>query len=183
MQTEHRMAGARAIRGVQRFRERPRWSTVLTRLTAAFVGLWAASALWSGYRAVVQVFRLELAPPGGVVRVGSALRADVVTSGRARATVRLELVQGTRAETLGTLVVRGNRDGALDPRPRRATLAVTLDPATAGRLAAGPAVLRAVATGTSQWLRTPPPTVREVPVILEREAGPAGDRGAPRDGR
>jgi hypothetical protein len=163
------MAGARVISGVQRLQERPRWSAVLTRLTVAFVALWAASALWSGYRAVVQIFRLELAPAGGAIRGGSRLRVDVVTSGRARASVRLELVQGPRAETLGTLVVRGNRDGALDPRPRRATLTVTLAPATARRFSAGPAVLRAVATGTSQWLRTPPPTVRTARVRLEPE--------------
>jgi hypothetical protein len=166
---EHRAADARAIRGVQRFQERARWSAVLTRLTLAFVGLWASSALWSGYRAIVQIFRLELSPAGGVIRGGSAVRADVVTSGRTRASVRLELVQGARAETLGTLAIRGNRDGALDPRPRHATLTVTLAPATLGRFAAGPAVLRAVATGASQWLRTPPPTVREVRVILAPE--------------
>jgi hypothetical protein len=83
--------------------------------------------------------------------------------------VRLELVQGARAETLGTLTTRGNRDGALDPRPRHATLTVTLTPATVRRFAAGPAVLRAVATGASQWLRTPPPTVREARVTLAPE--------------
>ena len=37
--------------------------------------LWAASALWSGYRAVVQIFRLELDPVGGVLRGGSTVRA------------------------------------------------------------------------------------------------------------
>ena len=157
------------ITGIRRFRERPRWWTTLTRLTLAFVALWAVSALWSGYRAVVQIFRLELEPAGGAIRGGSTVRAHVVTSGRTRASVRLELVQEARAETLGTLALRGNRDGALDPRPRRATLAVTLAPATVGRFAAGPAVLRAVATGASQWLRTPPPTVREARVILAPE--------------
>lgn len=176
MTSERATAGARAIRGVQRFQERPRWSAVLARVTLAFVCLWAASALWSGYRAIVQIFRLELSPAGGVLRGGSTLRADVVTSGRARASVRLELVQGARTETLGTLAIRGNRDGALDPRPRRATLTVTLDPATVGRFAAGPAVLRAVATGVSQWLRTPPPTVREARVILAPPAAESPPR-------
>jgi hypothetical protein len=160
------MAGARVITGVRRFQERPQWSAVLVRVTLAFVALWAASALWSGYRAVVQIFRLELAPAGGELRAGSTVQARVVTSGRTRASVRLELVQGARTETLGTLAIRGNRDGALDPRPRRATLTVTLPPATLARFAAGPAVLRAVATGASQWLRTPPPTVRSAPVTL-----------------
>jgi hypothetical protein len=163
------MAGARRMTGMRRFQERPRWWSLLTRLTAAFVALWALSALWSGYRAVVQIFRLELDPVGGVVRAGSTVRARVVTSGRTRASVRLELVQGARAETLGTLAIRGNRDGALDPRPRHATLTVTLAPSSVARFAAGPAVLRAVATGASQWLRTPPPTVREARVLLAPE--------------
>jgi hypothetical protein len=169
MTPQRRMAPARTLTGVGRFEERPRWWAGLRRLTLAFVTLWALGALWSGYRAVVQVFRLELSPAGGVLRSGSTVRAQVVTSGRTRASVRLELVQGARAETLGTLAIRGNRDGALDPRPRRATLTATLAPSTVARFAAGPAVLRAVATGASQWLRTPPPTVREARVILAPE--------------
>jgi len=163
------MAGARAITGVQRFEARPRWWTLLARLTLVLLCLWVPSALWSGFRAIVQIFRLELAPTGGTLRGGSTLRAHVVTSGRTRATVRLELVQGAHAETLGTLALRGNRDGALDPRPRRATLTVTLPAATVARFSAGPAVLRAVASGASQWLRTPPPTVREATVQLAPE--------------
>jgi len=35
-------------------------------------------------------------------------------------------------------------------------------------IAAGSAVVRAVASGRPQWLRSPPPVVREVPVTLVR---------------
>jgi hypothetical protein len=84
------MAGARVITGVHGLQERPPSWTLLRRLTLAFVCLWAASALWSGYRAVVQIFRLEFDPVGGVLRGGSTVRARVVTSGRTRARVRLE---------------------------------------------------------------------------------------------
>jgi hypothetical protein len=45
----------------------------------------------------------------------------------------------------------------------------TLTPALLASFAPGPAELRAVAVGRSQWLRVPPPTVAAVTVVLERE--------------
>ena len=53
-------------------------------------------ALWSGYRAIVQVQRLELNATR-VLHPGSAIQVTVVSSGRVAVDVWLEMVQGTQA--------------------------------------------------------------------------------------
>lgn len=125
-------------------------------------GLLAAS---SAYRAWRQVYSLSLDAPPTLV-AGTPLRADVVTSGRTTVDVTLELVQGARVATVGSLWLRGNRDGAMDPRPRRGSLKLSIPSRVLAGFVPGPARLRATAIGRSQWLRVPPPTVREVPVTL-----------------
>jgi hypothetical protein len=75
-------------------------------------------------------------------------------------------VQGSHAETLAVQFVRGNEWGSIDPRARRASQAVVLAPEVLSRFRAGAAVLRATATGRPQWMRLPPPTVRESAVEI-----------------
>jgi hypothetical protein len=136
---------------------------VLRRVTIGVAALWIPLALWSGYRAVVQVFSLRIQAPTALV-AGAEVRADVVTSGRAHADISLELVQGTRSIALGSRFFAGNRDGALDPRPRRGSLLVTVTPAHLEGWEPGPLTIRATAVGRHQWMRLPPPTVRETTV-------------------
>jgi hypothetical protein len=136
---------------------------VLRRVTLAVVAIWVPLALWSGYRAVVQVFSLRIQAPAALV-AGATLQADVVTSGRAHADISLELVQGSRVVLIGRQFFAGNRDGALDPRLRRGSLAFTIAPAHLEGWASGPLTIRATAVGRHQWMRLPPPTVREVMV-------------------
>lgn len=131
-------------------------------LVAAHVPL----ACWSGYRAIVQVPRLELSAPGRVLHDGSTVRADVVSSGRATVDVTLEMIQGTRAETLGTRHVPSGRSPAYDPRFRRGSLTVVLTPELLARFRPGAALLRATARGRPQWMRTPPAEVCELPVEI-----------------
>jgi hypothetical protein len=123
-------------------------------------------ALWSGYRAIVQVQRLAL------YHDGSTAHVDVVSSGRGPVDVRLEMIQGARVETLGVHRVPSSGNPAYDPRFQRASMAVGLTPALLARFEPGTALLRATATGRPQWLRTPPPEVREVPVELPRDPNP-----------
>ena len=123
-------------------------------------------ALWSGYRAIVQVQRLALYDGGSTVRV------DVVSSGRGPVDVRLEMIQGIHVETLGVLRVPSSGNPAYDPRFQRGSMAVALTPAVLARFQPGAALLRATATGRPQWLRTPPPEVREVSVELPRDPRP-----------
>jgi hypothetical protein len=141
---------------------------VLRRLVLPLLALHVALALWSGYRAIVQVFRLELQVAQPLLRAGSAVSYAVVSSGRVPVTVRLELVQGTRAEMLATTRVRDGAIAGYDPRLQRARQSVVLTEPVLSRFEAGPALLRVTAVGSSQWLRTPPPTVREVAVRIGR---------------
>ena len=139
---------------------------VLRRLLVPFLVMWAMLALWSGFRAIVQVFRLEVVAPATPVGEGSAVGARVVASGRATVTVRLELVQGATTATLGEFLVHTSRDPALDPVPKRGMDLVRVTREVLDRFTAGPAVVRVTATGRAQWMRLPPPTVRETRVTL-----------------
>jgi hypothetical protein len=133
-------------------------------LLAAFV-VALPLALASGYRAIVQVYDLTITPVS-ILAPGDTIRTKVVTSGRAFVDVTLELRQGTTAVILGTARVPGNWDLTLDPRSRHDSLRVVLTPAMLQPFIAGPATLRATALGRSQWLRVPPPTVREMAITI-----------------
>ena len=141
---------------------------VLRRVILPLLGVHFTLALWSGYRAIVQVFSLNVQLSSPTVRPGATVGYDVVSSGRAPVTVTLELVQGPRAETLAVRRVATSIDPAYDPRTKKGSASVVLSAAQLARFAIGPAAVRATALGSSQWLRVPPPTVREVAVTIER---------------
>ncbi len=123
-------------------------------------------ALWSGYRAIVQIVTLELNIVSTNLRSGTPAFVHVVTSGRTSATVRLELIQGTHSELLANLRVAGSRDGFYDPRTRQGTMTPSFTGEFLAHFQPGPALVRATATGSMQWLRVPPPTIREIPVVI-----------------
>jgi hypothetical protein len=127
-----------------------------------------AVGVLSGWRAWVQVRSLELHADSPVLSGGSIVQARVVTSGRTFVDLRLELVQGTHAETLAVRQVPKNRDAATDPRSRRDSLAVVVTPDVLERFREGPVLVRAVARGRSQWLREPPSAVRELALTIQR---------------
>lgn len=91
------------------------------------------------------------------------------SSGRTTIDVRVELIQAGHSETLAVQQVRGNDWASFDPRPRRASQSVVLTPDQLARFLPAPAAVRATATGRRQWLRLPPPTVREAAVEIQRE--------------
>jgi hypothetical protein len=136
-----------------------RW---LRRLTIVVFAVWLPSAAFSGFRAIVQIFDLDLRISTATLAVGTVVEAAVVTSGRAHADVVLEMRQHSRIDTLAAVFVAGNDDGALDPRPRRGSLRVVLTRDQLAPLVPGPVTIRAIATGRAQWMRLPPPTVTEV---------------------
>lgn len=135
----------------------------------AVVAVHVPLALWSGYRAIVQVQHLELQSQARMIGEGSTVRVGVISSGRTTVDVRLEMIQGARVETLAVRDVPTGATPAYDPRFRHASLAVTLTPKLLERFEPGPALLRATAIGRSQWLRTPPPEVRELPVDIRHQ--------------
>ena len=121
----------------------------------------------SAHRAYFQVRSLDLKAPQ-TLSAGSFVEADVVASGRNRIRVEVELVQGNYTELLFALNVPGNNLAFFDPRAQHATQSVVLDNERLFRFQPGAARLRATATGRPQWGRTPPPTVREIDVRVQR---------------
>jgi hypothetical protein len=138
----------------------------LKRLFTLVIVLLLAIGLVSSYRAYVQVRSLELSAPG-VLSEGSVVETSVVTSGRTMADVEVDLIQGSHSERLLRLHLPGNELGFFDPRTRYASETVTLTRETLSKFQSGSARLRSVATGRPQWMRLPPPTVREIEVTLQ----------------
>lgn len=70
-------------------------SVVIVRRTLLFfLSIHVMPATISGYRAVVQLYRLDLDVSDRIIHIGSILQTKVVTSGRTIATVQVDLVQG-----------------------------------------------------------------------------------------
>lgn len=78
----------------------------------------------------------------------------------------LELIQGARRDTLMTHLIRDYAVPSYDPRTIRYRTTVTLSAEQLGRLSPGPATLRLIGNGSMQWLRTPPPKIRDVYVRI-----------------
>lgn len=124
--------------------------------------------LWSANRAWVQVRSLDIEIPPADVQPGWAPRVSVVTSGRVTVTVYVTLTQAGHTDTISVHTINRSRDGVWDPRFISRTFNPRVTSGFAERFANGRAVLRAEAQGRPQWLRTPSPVVREVPVIVSR---------------
>ena len=143
--------------------------TLLRRVALVVLALCFVTALASGYRAYYQVLGLELRLAEPIVHGGSAVQVEVVGSGRTHIDVRVELIQGTHSEILFVHRLPGNEWASFDPRPQRASHSVSVTPEQLAGFVNGDAKLRATATGRPQWMRLPPPTVREVEVEIQRE--------------
>ena len=160
---------------------RPFVLVLLKRLCLAVLGAYLVIGLMSAYRAWYQVKSLDLkltgsgsvfrpidrrAEPIAGIMNGSVFEADLVSYARTHIDVRLELVQGQRAETLAFGTLPGNEWAFWDPRLRQRSFKVTLTDDVLSHFQPGRATLRATATGRHQWMRLPPPVVREMTVEL-----------------
>jgi hypothetical protein len=125
-----------------------------------------AMGAMSSYRAYVQVKSVELNAPR-LLSVGSVVHTSVVTSGRTMADVEVDLIQGAHSAQLLKLHLTGNRLGFFDPRTQTASETVFLTSKMLSGFQPGAARLRSVATGRHQWMRLPPPTVREIEVEVK----------------
>lgn len=119
----------------------------------------------SSHRAYFQVRSLELTAPR-VLSAGGTVNTSVVGSGRTQVDVDVDLIQGTHYERLLHLHLTGNNLAFFNPRARYGSESVVLTSETLSNFQPGPARLRAVATGREQWMRLPPPTVRELDVEI-----------------
>jgi len=122
----------------------------------------------SSYRAWVQIKGLTLSTTSTTLTPGVILRSDLSSWARTESDARIELVQGARVAMLGEVYLPRNHEPVFDPRPQHGSVIVTLTPAMLAEFNAGPAVLRASAVGRPQWLRVPPPTIREQPVSIAK---------------
>lgn len=141
---------------------------VMRRMSMPILVVVAVLFLVSGVRALIQVYTLDVWASTNNPSLQGSFEAgtSVVTSGRGPATVKLELVQEDRSETLVIDSVRGRNFPVVNPLPRRSTRRVVVSPVVLSRFSAGPATLRATALGRPQWLRTPPPTVRSLAITI-----------------
>ena len=149
---------------VAAFHHQPPSMRVLRWLVVGVLCVHVPLASYSGYRAIVQVYDLTVRTSGTVLRPGTSVGFDVASSGRVTVDVELLLVQRARTETLAVKIVPTHGTPSYDPRTIRASAVVVLTPAMLAPFDAGPATVRAIANGRSQWLRTPPPKVRELSV-------------------
>jgi hypothetical protein len=131
------------------------------------VALLAIGAV-SSYRAYVQVRSLELSAPR-LLSAGSVVTTEVVSSGRTTVDVEVDLIQGAHSERLFKLYLRGNELGFFDPRTKHGSDSITLSSEILSKFQPGAARLRSVATGRHQWMRLPPPTVRELEVEIQNK--------------
>jgi hypothetical protein len=92
---------------------------------------------------------------------------SLVSSGRTTVDVQVQLIQHSHSQTLFTLQLKGNELGFFDPRTKGADKIEIITTAQLSGFQPGAATLRATATGRHQWMRLPPPTVREVIVEIQ----------------
>ena len=151
------------------FRENSRSAAVAKSAILVLLAVFLIIAMVSGYRAYFQVRSLDLRTSEPILRSGSTIRTTVVSYGRTFVAVRLELIQGTHSEVLAVQHVPKNEWALFDPRTQRATQTVVLTPELLARFQAGPAQLRATARGRPQWMRVPPPILRELAVEIQHE--------------
>jgi hypothetical protein len=142
-----------------------RWLVIAVVLTT-----YVLPGLFSSYRAWVQVRSLELKVPHKDIGAGDTVRVDAVSWGRTWVDVDVVLLQATRAETLAVHQIPKNHNASIDPRWRRDSIVVVLTREQLAAYEPGAATIRARAIGGPQWLRTPPPLVRESRVQLAPNA-------------
>lgn len=124
-----------------------------------------AIGMVSSHRAYYQVRSLDLKAPYWL-SAGSIVETAVVSSGRTTVDVDVDLIQGTHSERLFHLRVPGSEIAFFDPRTRHGSQSFTLTSEVLARFQTGGARLRSVATGRPQWMRLPPPTIREMDVEI-----------------
>ena len=139
---------------------------ILKKVFVGMVIVLLAIGAVSSYRAYVQVKSLEI-QASQVLAVGSKVGVSLVSSGRTTVDVQVQLIQHSHSQTLFTLQLKGNELGFFDPRTKSADKIEIITTDQLSGFQPGVATLRATATGRHQWMRLPPPTVREVIVEIQ----------------
>lgn len=157
---------SRAAARLEPFHRSTRSFRIAGWILAPLVAVHLVLATISGYRAIVQIYRVDLSVADTVLRVGSSISFSYVSSARVPTDAEIELIQGPTKRSLGTATLPANENPSYDPRSRTAAKTVTVSQQALQGFTPGAARLRVTAYGNRQWLRTPPPVVKEMPVIL-----------------
>ena len=142
-----------------------RWLLIIKRAMLCNVVFHLFIGAISSYRAYFQVHSLDL-QANGILQDGAVVQSKVVTYGRSFVDVRLELIQNGQIATLQEQGVAANEFGFYDPRTQTSSISATITLQTLNRFSPGPAIIRATAVGRPQWMRIPPPVIREVAVTI-----------------
>jgi hypothetical protein len=140
-----------------------RWAR---RISIAIAAPYVVLGFISAYRAWVQVKSLDVSVSSPVA-VGSRIDVRTVSWARTFVTTRVILEQPPAAETLLVERLGMNNTPSLDPRTRSGEWQITLTDASLSSFHPGLATLRAIAIGGPQWLRTPPPLVRAIRIVVQ----------------
>jgi len=150
-----------------RFAPESAWEKCLKGITLGFAAFYLVIATISGFRAIVQIYSVKISAPA-VLQPGISVSTVVRSSGRTFGDVTLELAQRGRVDTLGRGMLAANRNSVFDPRPRSASLAVTPTSQMLADFENGPAEIRSIARGRSQFLRVPPPRIATATVQISK---------------
>jgi hypothetical protein len=156
----------RTAAAFDQFHREPPSMRVLKWIVGPVVAVHIVLATISGYRAIVQVYRVDLAASDSILRPGTTVSFAAASSGRVPVDVEVELIQGSRRDTLAVKWIPDHPVASYDPRTINAAGTVTVTADHLAHFNAGPAILRVTGNGKSQWLRVPPPRVRELPVRI-----------------
>jgi hypothetical protein len=149
------------VNAFARFPQETAWERSLKRITIGVFSSYLVIATISGFRAIVQIYSVRITAPT-ILRPGASVSTIVRSSGRTFGDVTLELAQNGRVDTLAKGELAANRNSVFDPRPQTGTLAVSPDPRMLAHFENGPAEIRSIARGRSQFLRVPPPKIATV---------------------
>jgi hypothetical protein len=139
---------------------------VLTWVLLPLIVTHVVLATISGYRAIVQVYHVDVVLDSATLRPGSVLVMHVATSGRVPVDAELQLIQPTRVKTLAVLLIPDHRNASYNPFTIHASKRVVVTNEQLALLTPGRATLRLIASGRSQWLRVPPPVIAERSVLV-----------------
>src|SRR5262249_21640981 len=148
------------------FHQSTRSLRVLRWIVGPLVAVHVILATISGYRAIVQIYRVDLAVGDPVLHPGTSITFSYVSSARVPSDAELVLIQWSTKRSLAAAELPANVNSSYDPRSRTATKTVVLSAESLAGFSPGPALVRVTAYGNMQWLRTPPPKVREIPATI-----------------
>ncbi|HXK10245.1 MAG TPA: hypothetical protein VMT70_11415 [Vicinamibacteria bacterium] len=135
------------------------------------VAVFLAVGALASYRAYQPVYSVTIRIGVVALEPGADIRVETVTSGRGPVTIRVEIVQGSHAETVAIDHVASRQWAFWDFRLVRRATHARASRALLSRFEAGPVVVRATVQGARAWLRQPPAVVEDVPALV-----PAGGR-------